>query len=159
MADIDPFLVPISERYFEDYLPGLVAEYGSITLTEPEIIEFARCFDPQYIHTDSERAAAGPYGGLIASGWHTSAVMMRLYVDHFLSQVATLGGPGCDELRWPAPVRPGDALRLRATVVEARVTKSRPDRGIIRVLTELRNTDDVLVFSATAVNFLRVRHA
>ena len=85
------FTVPIEERYFEDYLPGLILEYGTIPITEAEITDFATRFDPQYFHTDPEAAKDGPYGGLIASGWHTAAVMMRLVVDHYLSKVVSLG--------------------------------------------------------------------
>ena len=107
------FRVPREDRYFEDYLPGAVYEYGYLTVTEAEILEFARRFDPQPIHIDPEFAAAGPFGGLIASGWHTASMMMRLFADHYLSRVASLASPGIDELRWPAPVRPGDQLRLR----------------------------------------------
>ncbi len=83
------FSVPIDERYFEDYVPGPVFEYGPIAVSEAEIIDFAKKFDPQYIHTDPEKAARGPFGGLIASGWHTSSLMMRLYADNYLSSVAS----------------------------------------------------------------------
>ena len=81
------FAVPVENRYFEDYVPGAVFEYGEIPITEAEIIEFARRFDPQYIHVDHERAVQGPFGALIASGWHTTAMMMRLIVDNFLRRV------------------------------------------------------------------------
>lgn len=159
MPDVDPFTVPIAERYFEDYPAGLVAEFGSVTVSEPEIIEFATAFDPQYLHVDPAAAAAGPYGGLIASGWHTAGITMRLIVDNYLSQVASLGGPGADELRWPLPVRPGDTLWARATVVEARRSESKPDRGIVRTRCELHNQDDAVVFSTTVTNFLLSRDA
>jgi acyl dehydratase len=108
------FAVPIGDRYFEDYQAGAVYEYGYATVDEAELLAFARRFDPQPIHADAQSAAAGPFGGLIASGWHTGAIFMRLFADHYLSRVASLASPGIDELRWPAPVRPGDTLRLRA---------------------------------------------
>src|SRR5271170_383541 len=134
----DDFAVPIGDRYFEDYAPGAVYEYGYITVTEAEILDFARKFDPQPIHVDPEYAAQGPFHGLIASGWHTTAMMMRLFAEHCLSQVASLASPGVDEIRWPAPVRPGDSLRLRATIVEARRSRSKPDRGLVRTRSEER---------------------
>src|SRR5207244_12235529 len=114
------FAAPITDRYFEDYQPGAVYEYGYLTVTEAEILDFARRFDPQPMHADQDWAQAGPFGGLIASGWHTAGLFMRLYADHYLTRVASLASPGIDELRWPAPLRPGDLLRIRATVAEAR---------------------------------------
>jgi len=155
----DDFRVPIDDRYFEDYRPAAVYEYGYLTVTEAEILEFARRFDPQPIHIDPGFAAAGPFGGLIASGWHTASMMMRLFADHYLSRVASLASPGIDELRWPYPVRPGDTLRVRATVVESRRSLSKPDRGIIKTLAEAVNQDGRTVMRLTAINFLRVRPA
>ncbi len=154
----DDFAAPIEDRYFEDYVPGAVYEYGYVTVTEAEILDFARKFDPQPIHVDPEFAAHGPFGGLIASGWHTAGIMMRMLVDHFLSRIASLGSPGLDELRWPAPVRPGDSLRLRATVVEARRSRSKPDRGLVRTQSELFNQNDEVVLRVTATNILRARN-
>jgi acyl dehydratase len=153
----DDFTVPIDDRYFEDYKEGAVYEYGHITLTEAEIIDFARAFDPQPIHVDPEFAADGPFRGLIASGWHTGSLMMRLFADHFLSRVASLASPGIDELRWPAPLRPGDSVRLRVTIVEARRSRSKPDRGLVRTHSELINQNDEAVLSLTAMNLLRAR--
>ncbi|MGV9296757.1 MaoC family dehydratase [Amycolatopsis sp. NPDC003676] len=153
------FTAPIDDRWFEDYPEGSVYEFGDTTVTEAEIIEFAAKYDPQSFHVDPVAAKEGPFGGLIASGWHTSSLMMRMFADHYLSSVASLGSPGVDELRWPRPVRPGDRLRMRATVTEARLSKSKPDRGLVRTRMELFNGDDELVFSASAVNFLSVRPA
>ena len=155
----DDFATPIEDRYFEDYVPGAVYEYGYVTVTEAEILDFARKFDPQPIHVDPEFAAQGPFGGLIASGWHTGGIMMRMLVDHFLSRIASLGSPGLDELRWPAPVRPGDSLRLRATVVETRRSRSKPDRGLVRTQSELINQNDETVLRVTAVNIIGAREA
>ncbi len=144
-------------RYFEDYLPGASYDCGSVSISGAEIISFATQFDPQPFHVDPEAAARGPFGGLIASGWHTAALVMRQLVDHFLSAEASLGSPGLDEMRWPDPVRPADTLRVRATVVEARRSLSKPDRGILKTMIEAVNQDDRTVMRATAINFLRVR--
>src|SRR5580692_2356968 len=115
------------DRYFEDYVPGSVHEFGSVQVEESEIIDFGKRFDPQDFHTDPEAAARGPFGGLIASGWHTGALMMRMLVDNYLSKASSLGSPGIDELRWLRPVRPGDTLRLRATVLDSKRSQSKPD--------------------------------
>jgi len=152
------FAASIDDRYFEDYTPGAVYEYGYVTVSEADILDFARAFDPQPIHVNPEFAARGPFGGLIASGWHTAGIMMRILVDHYLSQVASLASPGIDELRWPAPVRPGDSLRLRATIVEARRSRSKPDRGLVRTQAELINQNDQVVLTLTAMNIIRARH-
>ena len=153
------FAVPVDQRYFEDYVPGLVFEYGSIALSEQEIVEFAKRFDPQFIHTDPRAATDGPFHGLIASGWHTAAVMMRLFVDHYLSHVASMASPGIDELRWSRPVRPGDSLSIRVAVIEANRSRSKPDRGMVRSLIEVLNQDREVVMSLQAMNILRCRDA
>ena len=132
--------------YFEDLEPGDEWAGGEYEVTEAEIIEFAEQYDPQWFHTNSERAAEeSTYGGLIASGWHTAAMSMRLLVDCFLSEAATLGAKGVDELRWHKPVQPGDRLSIRATVEEKTVDSDR--RGTIRLRVETTNQDDELVFS------------
>ena len=151
------FAVSIEDRYFEDYLPGAVFEYGDIAVTEAEIIDFARRYDPQAMHVDPEAAAHGNFGGLIASGWQTATIMMRLFVDGFLSKVASLGSPGLDELRWTRPVRPGDLLRIRVTVLEATRSRSRPDRGMVRTLVEVLNQNREIVMSLKPMNLLRCR--
>ncbi|GGQ18407.1 acyl dehydratase [Actinomadura coerulea] len=155
----DDFAAPIDDRYLEDYTAGTTCEYGHVSVDEAEIIEFARRFDPQPIHVDPEFAAAGPFKGIIASGWHTGSIMMRLFADHFLSRVASLASPGVDELRWPAPVRPGDTLRLRVAVLEVRPSRSKPDRGIVGTRAELLNQDDEVVLHTLPVNLLRRRTA
>jgi acyl dehydratase len=147
----------LSNRWFEDYEPGSVHETGSILVTEEEVIAFGRRFDPQPFHTDPEAAARSEYGGLIASGWHTAALMMRLYSDFYLSKVATLVSPGVDELRWLLPVRPGDELSLRITVVDARRSRTKPDRGIVRSAIEVRNQRGETVSTVTATNFFLSR--
>lgn len=150
------FSVPIDERFFEDYHAGSIYEYGYVSVTDEDIIAFARDFDPQPFHVDPEYARTGPFGGLAASGFHTNALFMRLFADHFLSRVASLGSPGIDELRWTAPVRPGDQLRLRTTILESRTSASKPDRGLVRTRGEMLVGDDV-VMSLTITNFLRRR--
>ena len=128
-------------RYFDDYVPGTTHDCGSVSFSQAEIISFATQFDPQPFHVDPEAAAHGPFGGLVASGWHTAALVMRQLVDHYLSAEASLGSPGLDEIRWPSPVRPGDTLRVRATVLEARRSQSKPDRGIIKTVIEAVNQE------------------
>jgi len=143
-------------RYFEDFVVGAVFEFGSVTVTEPEIIDFARKFDPQAMHTDPEAAAMGPTGGLIASGWHTIAMMMRMYADHYLPENG-LPAPGVDEVRWTRPVRPGDTLRMRVTIEEARVSQSKPDRGVIRPFAEVLNQRGEVVLTVRPINLVRRR--
>jgi acyl dehydratase len=126
-------------RYFDDFKPGQAFELGSRTITRESMLAFAREYDPQPFHTDEEAAKETIYGGLIASGWQTGAVLMRLFWDGLLHECASLGSPGIDELRWVKPVRPGDTLSLRYTVVETVPSRSKPDRGIVRSLCELRN--------------------
>lgn len=153
----DDFSAPIEDRYFEDYSVGAVYEYGYSTASEQEIIAFAEQFDPQPIHTDPAFAATGPFAGIIASGWHSAALLMRLFADHYLSRVASLASPGGDELRWAVPLRPGDQLRLRTTTLEARPSGSKPDRGIVRTHAQLLNQHDECPVSIQAVNILRRR--
>ncbi|HEX3780271.1 MAG TPA: MaoC family dehydratase [Pseudonocardiaceae bacterium] len=151
------FTVSTDDRYFEDYQVGAVHEYGYETVSEEEILAFARQFDPQPIHTDVEYARNGPFEGLIASGVHTLGLLMRMFVGQYLSRVASLASPGVDELRWPRPLRPGDSLWLRATVLETRRSQSKPDRGLVRTGLELFNQRDEPVLTMTAVNFLALR--
>jgi acyl dehydratase len=148
------FAVPPDQRYFEDYTPGHVYELGTVTVSEREIIDFARQFDPQYFHIDPEKAKSSRFGGIIASGWHTIGVTMRLYVDHYLSHVASLASPGIDEIRWPNPVRPGDILKVRVSVLEARPSGSKPDRGVVRARIESINQRDEQVLSMIAISIL-----
>ena len=146
-------------RYFEDYIPGAVHEFGAIRVDEEEVLDFGRRFVPLSYHIDKEAAKDSIYGSLIASGWHTAALMMRLYTDHYLSRIANLGSPGCDELRWTQPVFPGDELSLRVTVLEARLSDSKPDRGIVRSFVEILNQKHHVVMSLKMVNFVRSRQS
>jgi acyl dehydratase len=144
--------------YFEDYVPGRTIDCGSFSVSETDIITFAKEYDPQPFHVDPVAAAEGPFGGLIASGWQTTSMMMRQLVEHFLSPESSLGAAGVDEVRWPKPVRPGDTLHVRATVLEARRSNSKPDRGIVRSVAEVTNQDGETVMRATAINFVRARN-
>ncbi|MGB8897075.1 MAG: MaoC family dehydratase [Pseudolabrys sp.] len=151
------FSRPISDRYFEDYVEGDVHRFGSITGEADEIIAFAKRFDPQTMHTDSEAAKRSPFGGLIASGWHTAGLMMRLYVEHYLTHVASLASPGLDELRWLKPVRPGDTLSLRVTVLKTVPSKSKPDRGVVTSFVEVINLAGEMVMTFKIVNIIAKR--
>ena len=153
------FAHPPEHRYFEDYVPGAVHEFGSISVDEDEVLEFGRRYVPLSYHIDREAAKNSIYGGVIASGWHTAALMMRLYTENYLSKVANLGSPGGDELRWDKPVFPGDELSVRATVLAARPSESRPDRGIVRTLIEVLNQKREVVMSLKMVNFVKRRTA
>jgi acyl dehydratase len=137
----------VPTRYLEDFPPGAVYEAGTVTVSEAEIVEFARRYDPQAFHVDPAAARASIYGGLIASGWHTVALTMRLLVDHVLGDSSGLGSPGVDEVRWLLPVRPGDTLAVRLTVLEARPSRSKPDRGLMRFRVEVENQDGALALS------------
>lgn len=151
------FSVPREERYFEDYVAGSVHEFGPVSLEEAEIIDFGKRFVPQPYHVDAELAKKTIYKGLIASGWHTAAAMMRVYSDNYLSAVANLGSPGVDELRWNKPVRPGDRLTVRVTVLETRRSSSKPDRGIVNSFLETLNQDGDVVMSMKMINFMTAR--
>jgi acyl dehydratase len=152
-----PFSVPLADRFFEDYEVGLVAEYGAYEVTEAEIVRFAVAFDPHVMHTDAAGSIDGPFGGLIASGWHTTAMMMRIMVDNFLNERNSLGSPGVDDLRWHKPVRPGDVISARFTVVAARASASKPDRGLTHTRIELMNQTGDVVMSQVMLNLIRKR--
>jgi acyl dehydratase len=120
--------------YFEDFKAGDRFESAALTITEAMIVEYARFYDPQPFHTDPEAAKATVYGGLIASGMQTIGIMFKLFMETGVLAVCSLGSPGLDEIRWKAPVRPGDVLRVVAEVLESRPSSSKPDRGIVRIL-------------------------
>ena len=153
------FTTPVEDRYFEDYIPGSIHEFGSIIVEEADIIAFAQRFDPQPFHTDPVAAEKSVFGGLIASGWHTASLTMRLLVDHYISHVASLGSPGVDEIRWLKPVRPGDTLSVRITLLEAERSRSKPDQGFIRGLTEVLNQHYEVVMTMKSGGFVRCRAA
>lgn len=149
--------VPYKERFFEDFSPGEVTEFGDYLITEEEILEYARRYDPQPFHVDREAAAESMFGGLIASGWMTGSIMMRLLVEHFISPISGMGSPGVDEVRWPKPVRAGDRLRVRITTIEVKRSQSKPDRGIIQVQQEMINQHGDTVMSLRGTSFLKCR--
>jgi acyl dehydratase len=153
------FTTSPDNRYFEDYVAGAVHEFGAIAVAEQEVLAFGKRFVPLSYHTDPELAKKSIYGGLIASGWHTAALMMRLYTDNYLSKVANLGSPGCDELKWDRPVFPGDDLSIRVTVLETRRSESKPDRGIVRSFVEVLNQKREVVMSVKMVNFVRSQNS
>jgi acyl dehydratase len=146
-------------RWFDDFAAGQVFEIGDYLMTEEAVMAFAREFDPQPFHTDPEAAKGSIYGGLIASGWHTAAAMMRLMVDHLIPAESSLGSPGIDELRWLKPVRPGDRLRVRFTVLETQRSRSKPDRGMIRQLCEVLNQAGEVVMTCRGMGLFRARPA
>lgn len=141
-------------QYFDDFPVGERRDLGSHPVTEEEILRFAREYDPQPFHVDPAAAAASMFGGLIASGWHTCAMTMRVLCDGFLLSAASIGSPGVDVLRWKRPVRPGDTLRVFATVVEARPSASKPDRGVLLNDIEVRNQHDEIVLTMQAMTML-----
>ncbi len=136
-------------RYFEDFAPGQVYELGTYEMTEGEILEFGRKYDPQPFHTDPEAAKSSIFGGLIASGWHTAAAYMRLYVDSLLEGTASLGSPGVDELRWLKPVRPGDVLSGAFVVTAVTPSSKHANRGTVIFRAEIHNQHGELVSTMT----------
>ena len=156
---LSTFRTPVEQRYFEDYEEGAVYEFGEEAVEEEEMVSFARRYDPQVFHTDPAGAAKTTFGGLVASGWYTGALAMRMLVDHYISRVASLGSPGVDEVRWLKPVRPGDRLSVRVSVLEARRSRTKPDRGIVRSLVEVLNQDREVVMSWKGIAILRCRDA
>ncbi|UCE32835.1 MAG: MaoC family dehydratase [Burkholderiales bacterium] len=145
------------ERYFEDYAVGDSAEFGAMPVDADEIVAFAERYDPQPFHVDPDAAARSPFGGLIASGWMTAGIMMRMLCDHFLSERASLGSPGVEELRWVRPVRPGDTLQMRATIEATRRSRSKPDRGLLWLRYEVTNQSGEVVMTCRAMALLRCR--
>jgi acyl dehydratase len=151
-------LSPMSIRhYWEDFPVGLVREFGGRLVSRDEIVEFARQFDPQPFHLDEEAARQSLFGGLCASGWHTAALAMRMMVDGYLGESASLGSPGIDNLRWTRPVFPGDTLHLRMAVLEARPMASKPQVGLVQSRWEVRNQRDEVVMTMEGWGMYRRR--
>jgi acyl dehydratase len=140
-------------RYFEDFHVGEVIDVGSVGVSQADIIAFAEQYDPQPMHIDPGAAGFTIYGGLIASGWQTVTLFMRLLVDSVVAKTSSLGSPGVEELRWPLPVRPGDTLHASMEILETRVSNSRPTMGIVRWRGTVRNQDGKLVMSLIGTNF------
>jgi len=143
--------------YFDDFKPGDRVESAPLLITEELILEFARFYDPQLFHTDPEAAKATIYGGLIASGLQTIALTFKLYFETGVLSACSLGSPGLDEVRWKAPVRPGDTLRVLVDVLEVRPSTSKPDRGIVRVRYTTPNQRDETVMTINGNQLLRRR--
>jgi acyl dehydratase len=144
-------------RYWEDFAVGDATEVGPVTVSAAEIIEFASRYDPQPFHLDEEAGKASPFGGLIASGWHTTALFMGMFVRAVLLDSASLGSPGVEEIRWTAPVRPGDTLAGRSTVTDVRPSSTNARRGTVFTTNEVFNQDGVLVLTLKARGFFARR--
>ncbi|MCA1959421.1 MAG: MaoC family dehydratase [Desulfomonile sp.] len=153
------FKTGADDRYFEGYVTGDVHEFGRIEVDEAEMVAFAHRFDPQPFHTDPVAAKESAFGGLIAGGWYTVSLAMRVLVDRYISRVAGLGSPGVDEIRWLKPVWPGDTLSVRVTVLEAKRSRSKPDQGFVRSLTELLNQHREVVMTMKGIGLVRSRDA
>lgn len=157
MANSDLTRPALQQRWFEDYAAGEVFEFGEHHVTEAEIVGFARQYDPQYFHVDAQAAKNSPYGGLIGSGWMSTAIAMRMMCAHFVPHESALGSPGVDALRWLLPVRPGDTLRMRASVLDTRRSQSKPDRGVVTIRQELINQHDQVVMRLEGKSMHKVR--
>jgi acyl dehydratase len=157
MRDFRSRTVPVPKLYFEDFKPGLLGEFGPRLITREEIVAFAAEFDPQPMHMDEDAARETLLGGLGASGWHTCGLMMRMMCDGFLLNAVSMGANAVDEVRWLKPVRPGDELTLRATVLDTRASKSRPDMGFVTMLLEMLNQNAAVVMSLKAPLILGTR--
>ena len=153
---VSTFEVPRENRYFEDYQVPRVYEFGSVAVTQTEIIEFARRFDPQDMHVDPEKAKQWRFGGIVASGWHTVGLAMRLYVDQYLSTVASLASPGVDEVRWPNPVRPGDSISTAGLIFKF----TKLNRSVLNQCwtCEMNGTWRADIVRGEGVTFRPVRH-
>lgn len=157
VSDSAHSLPQVKYRFLEDYPAGLVRTYGALLVTEEEIVTFAERYDPQYIHIDRKAAAEGPFGGLIASGWLTAALTMRIFVEEYYNEYASLGGAGIDDLKFVQPVRPGDVLSARFTVLDARRSDSKPDRGILTTYIETLRQDQTVVLSMQTISIIKRR--
>ena len=133
--------IPCKDRWYEDFSIGESFTLGSVNMDAEEMLDFSTRFDPQRFHIDAAAAADTIYGSLIASGWHTGSLMMRLLTDGFLGD-ASQGSVGISEVTWPWPVRAGDTLTLRVEILGKRVSRSRPDIGLVETSNEMINQDD-----------------
>lgn len=147
----------LKQRWFDDYRKGEVFEFGSYTVTQAEIIGFATQYDPQFFHIDPEAAKGSAYGGLISSGWLTTAIAMRMMCDHFIPVDSAMGSPGVDHVQWLQPVRPGDTLSMRVSVMDTRRSESKPKRGVITLRQELINQNGEVVMSLEGKSMNEVR--
>jgi acyl dehydratase len=144
--------------YWEDLQPGGTRDLGTVTLSAEQIKDFARQFDPQPFHLDEEAGRRSIFGNLCASGWHTAALAMKLTVENFLSEAASMGSPGVENLRWLKPVYSGDTLRLEQTVLESRPLRTRADTGLVRSRWNMYNQDGDKVLQMEGYGMFRRRH-
>ena len=144
--------------YFEDFSTDWVAEYGPRRVTREEIIGFAAQYDPQPMHLDEEAARNTMLGGLGASGWHTCCIMMKMIADNLLLDAASMGAPGIEEVKWLKPVRPGDSLTMRGSVLGTRASQSKPDRGFVNFLWKVFNDRDEMVMTLICPQMLLRRN-
>lgn len=144
-------------RFFEDFEEGQTFEVGTYRLELEDAIAFAREYDPQPFHIDPEAAQKTPFGGIIASGWHTLAINARLGVEGMMSSVAGLGAPGVEEVKWPKPVRPPVTLHGRGSILSVKASDSNPRRGTVRFLCELLDDDGDVVLQTIIPMFVARR--
>ena len=143
-----------AEFFWEDFQVGEKIKIGSKLISEDEIIKFALKFDPQYFHVDPEQAKKSHFKGLVASGWHTCCIVMKLMCDSYLLKTDSMGSPGLENVTWSQPVRPGDTLEVYRTVLESKKSKTRTNLGILKLLFEAYNQNRELVFSTVTIQFV-----
>lgn len=149
----------MAKHYWEDFVVGETIEIGRRKVDRDEVVAFAKEFDPQPFHVDEAAAEASMFGGLIASGWHTCAMVMRLMCDNYLLDSASLGSPGVEHVKWLKPVRPGDTIRAMRTVLESRRSGSKPEMGIVKTRWDVYNQDDEQVMTMEGYGLFKVRAA
>ncbi|HEY7760127.1 MAG TPA: MaoC family dehydratase [Burkholderiales bacterium] len=147
----------VAKYYWEDFKPGDTFAMGERVMDRDEMLAFARQFDPQPFHIDEAAAKRSMYGGLIASGWHTVAIVMRMMCDSYLNRSASLGAPGVDNVRWLKPVRSGDTLRAQRTVLESRASQSRPEMGLVKMRWEVFNQKGELAMTMEGTGMFQRR--
>jgi|TARA_Y100000385_G_scaffold227404_1_gene238314 acyl dehydratase len=149
----------LNKLFWEDFVPDVRELMGEVTVDLEEVVAFAKRYDPQPFHVDVQEAEKSIYGGIIASGWHTCSMVMRLMCDSYLVNSSSLGSPGIEEVKWLSPVYPGNVLSAFRTVVETRASASKPDRGIVKTFWEVENEKGQLVMSMIGINFFLRREA
>ena len=150
--------IPVKDRCYEDFSVGESFTLGNVEMVEEEMLAFANQFDPQHFHIDAEAAAQTMYGGLIASGWHTGSLMMRLTAEGFLGE-HSLGAAGLSELSWPAPVHIGDVLTLRVGILSKRESRSKPHLGFLEISSEMINQDDNVALRTVATMLIAKKNS
>jgi acyl dehydratase len=148
---------PSRDLFFEDFAVGQRYETAGITVSEADIIAFARQFDPQYFHLDPAAAAKSAFGGLVASGLHTLSLTMRLFFELNLWERAIIGSPGLEHVRWLLPLRPGDTMHTQVEISAVKQSRSKPDRGVVSTAHRAINQHDQVIFTATCLHMVRTR--